>query len=104
MDYAIVLWLAMMLFAAYKGFEFLSKYANKPMSCEGKLIEKNYDSQRVGMPGRRYRKYTYWFIFEVDGQQLTLFCDGNDYERFQVCDYGVINYTGEVLLKFEKRG
>ena len=92
----------MMLFATYKGYEFLSKYSNKPMSCEGKIIDKDYHSERVGMPGGRYRKYTYWLVFEIDGQRLTLFCDGNDYERFEIGDFGKLNYSGEMLLKFEK--
>lgn len=103
MNPAILLWVAVMVFAAYKGFEFLNKYSNKPESCEGQIIEKDNDSQRVGMPGRRYRKYTYWLVFEVSGHKLTLFCDENDYDRFQVGDYGLINYTGEMMLSFTKK-
>ena len=102
MNPAILLWLAVVLFAAYKGFEFLSKYTNKPITSEGKIIEKDYDSERVGLPGRRYRKYTYWFVFEIEGQNITIFCDGNDYDRLNVGDIAKITYSGEMLLKFEK--
>ena len=102
MNPAILLWLAMMLFAAYKGFEFLGKYTNKPISCEGKLIEKEYASEWKGLPRRRYLKFTYWFVFEVNEKRLTLFCDGNDYDRLNVGDIVKITYSGEMLLKFEK--
>ena len=37
-----------------------------------------------------------------DGKPITLFCDENDYLRFQIGDYGKVKFSGEMLLKFEK--
>ena len=54
------------------------------------------------MPGHRRIKVTNWFVFEVNEKRLTLFCDGNDYDRLNVGDIVKITYSGEMLLKFEK--
>ena len=102
MNPAILLWIAMMLFAAYKGFEWLSKYKEAPQTISGKIIGKDYKLEiKRGFPRNIYST-TQWIVLEVENNTMTLFCDGNDYERLNVGDIVKITYSGEMLLKFEK--
>ena len=101
MNPAILLWLAMMLFAAYKGFEWLSKYKEAPHTISGKIVGKDYKLEiKRGFPRNIYST-TQWFVLEVENNTMTLFCDGNDYDRLNVGDIVKITYSGDMLLKFE---
>ena len=102
MNPAILLWIAMMLFAAYKGFEWLSKYKEAPQTISGKIIGKDYKLEiKRGFPRNIYST-TQWVVLEVENNTMTLFCDGNDYDRLNIGDIVKITYSGEMLLKFEK--
>ena len=102
MDWGIILWLATMLFAAYKGFEWLSKYKEAPQTIRGKIVGKDYKLEiKRGFP-RDICSTTQWIVLEVGNKTMTLFCDGNDYERLNIEDVVKITYSGEMLLKFEK--
>ena len=100
MDGIVILGL-MLLVGGIIGYRWLSRFSSMPEIVEGTIVDKNEIRKVIHVP-KRIVTYEYNLVFEVNGNQMTLFCDENDYERFQIGDFGLIRYSGEMLLKFEK--
>ena len=82
------------------GYDFLSRYKGAPVHCDATVVDKKI--KKAG--SRRTAKNLYYLFFKTeDGTEIKLKTDGIDYERFDIGDFGKLNYSGEMLLKFEKK-
>lgn len=82
-------------------FSWLSRFSTAPQTIEATIMEKNEFRQVIHIP-RRVVVYKYTLVFDYEGKPITLFCDENDYLRFQIGDCGKVTFSGEMMLKFEK--
>ena len=80
-------------------FSFIYQYKDVPMTCQAMLVDKREERIRNGRYGATIRYLTFQC---EDGKWVELKSDRNDFERFQLDDCGTLNYSGQMLLKFEK--